>query len=75
MTRLSVLFEKQAVFPPEDGSAEYWCSVCDGEIVDSSKPETGAFFNAWGHVLGDLDAYCGVQFSVCAKCLLTKSEV
>lgn len=29
---------------------EFWCAGCDGQVVISRKPETGAFYNMFGRV-------------------------
>jgi hypothetical protein len=52
---------------------EYWCHFCDARVVNSEKPETGMFFQAFGHqYLGkekpDGD-YHSVLFAVCHECL------
>jgi len=57
---------------------EFWCAECDGNKVHSDKPETGRFFNQFGHTwippqhtrngrVGD--EYVQIIFALCADCL------
>lgn len=53
--------------------AEFWCNVCDRNVVDSEKPETGDFFLQYGHAFNsDSRAYdgeyIGVMFAICNEC-------
>jgi hypothetical protein len=57
---------------------EFWCSECDNKKVYSDKPETGKFFNQFGHnwipQVGNTpgkigDDYNQIIFALCAECL------
>jgi hypothetical protein len=55
---------------------QFWCKKCDRVSVDSEKPETGSFFNVFGHMWDretkEYDGeYVGVMFAVCTGCLNT----
>lgn len=28
---------------------EFWCNCCDGNVVNSEKPESGKFYRMFGH--------------------------
>ena len=51
----------------------FWCSECDNRTVDSDKPETGTFYQVFGHQYvpgtqpGSNDFY-SVIFALCPKC-------
>lgn len=51
---------------------EFWCEVCDGKIVDSTKPETGKFYSVSGCLWSAPDEFNGdyksVLFAVCPDC-------
>lgn len=52
---------------------KFWCNICDNEIVDSEKPETGSFYIQFGHTFNantkHFDgAYVGVMYAICATC-------
>lgn len=63
-------------------ATEFWCSVCDHNIVNSSKPETGKFYSVRGHqrsktivsgqsVIVETDGeYTEVFFAICPDCKL-----
>ena len=51
----------------------FWCSVCDLNIVDSEKPETGDFYEIHGHQRGtenEIGDYHSVLFAICPDCKL-----
>jgi hypothetical protein len=45
----------------------YWCAVCDANRIDSTKPETGVFYQVAGHELQSGD-YNSVFFAICPDC-------
>jgi len=51
---------------------EFWCSVCDGQIVDSADENTGQFYCAFGHVWipkkQDIGDEHMIIFAVCPNC-------
>ena len=53
---------------PVKSTQVYWCQNCDAKQVDSSKPETGKFFQQFGHefVTGD---YTSVFYALCNDCI------
>ena len=54
---------------------EFWCNVCDGNKVDSQKPETGKFFYASGHIWHGIQVdepvgdHTMIILAVCCDCL------
>jgi hypothetical protein len=59
---------------------EFWCGECDNTKVDSDKPETGTFYQVFGHQYvpgtqpGSND-YHSVIFALCPKCDRIKNAV
>lgn len=52
---------------------DFWCSECDRNSVDSTKPETGTYYTQFGHSFdretGEYDGeYVGVMFAICKYC-------
>lgn len=65
--------ELEPYHPPTPQS--FWCTKCDRNAVDSTKPETGNFHIQFGHSFNprtksfDGDGpYLGVMFAVCKDC-------
>jgi hypothetical protein len=63
---------------PYEGAINYehWCSICDLHVVNQKEKDSGKFFTKFGHVYnpvtGKYDGeYCGILFSVCARCLIS----
>lgn len=55
---------------------EFWCAECDHCKVDSDLPDSGKFFQVFGHVRkiigknpNDTGDYEAVIFAICANCL------
>lgn len=60
-----------------DEPTEFWCHCCDRVAVHSEKPETGTFYQQWGHtmaarikggVIYPTDEYEPVLFALCPEC-------
>lgn len=52
---------------------QYWCNVCDHNIVDSENPLTGHYYvqigHAWNSKSKNYDGdYTGVMFALCYEC-------
>jgi len=52
---------------------KFWCSECDNVVVHSDRPETGTFYQAFGHQYvpgtqpGSND-YHSIIFALCPRC-------
>lgn len=62
---------KRLYKPRKDAS--FWCNLCDWNIVDSTKPESGDFFVQFGHMYSIDERqysgeYTGVMFALCKNC-------
>ena len=57
---------------PVKSTQVYWCNVCDDNQVHSDKPETGKFYQVFGHEFHTGD-YTSVFFAVCSTCDVMKS--
>ena len=53
---------------PFKSTQVYWCHNCDSRKVDSSKPETGKFFQQFGHEFETGD-YTSVFYALCPNCI------
>ena len=48
---------------------EYWCRVCDSKVINAQDPESGDWFQVFGHVWpGTNVEYTSVIFAVCKQC-------
>lgn len=54
---------------------EFWCTICDEQLVKTHNPETGVWFQVGGHTRihkGNRLDYTGdhetIIFAVCTKC-------
>ena len=60
---------------PYKSNQVYWCQACDARQVDSSKPETGKFFQQFGHEFHTGD-YTSVFYALCPDCIdLPRNEL
>lgn len=59
------------------GHQEFWCNVCDNNVVDSNIPESGKYFLHAGHSYSSRSKeydgpYVMVMNAVCFSCLEKK---
>ena len=52
---------------------EFYCSECDGALIHSDKPETGTFYQVFGHqYIGEKTTasndYHSIIFALCPQC-------
>lgn len=47
---------------------QYWCQVCDSNLVDSEKPETGTWHYVAGHDVRNPAEYVTIRFAICYQC-------
>lgn len=63
----SKLLEHLKITP--DTPQRFFCTRCDHNIVDSTKPETGVFMSVGGHVMENDGRWAVVLFACCTECL------
>lgn len=54
-----------------DEQQEFWCHVCDSNLVNSDDKQTGMFFRMNGHVWENckIGTFKPIVFAVCCDCL------